>query len=210
MGKKVIGIYLAAGKSARFQGNKLRAMVAGKSLGSMALIAALRSNLQEIIVVLRPEDDASWVTLSINRAEAHKLTFTKCADSMQGQSASLQHGLTLAQQRNADAILVILADQPFITHQLLNQYLSIYEQSECYTCIGMKSTYISPPILITSTLYPALYSLQGDEGARTIIKQQKKCCFLTNVNKRYYIDIDTQKDFQRWMQRKDETSYTDN
>ncbi len=59
---KVVGIYLAAGKSQRMgTPNKLALPVGKMSLGSLALDTALNSTLSKVFIIIRNEDDASWI-----------------------------------------------------------------------------------------------------------------------------------------------------
>lgn len=200
MSKKVIGIYLAAGRSTRFKQNKLTAFVQGRFLGGIALEEALQSSLDHIVVVTHPDDLLTWLPKNLKQEEKGRLFFTTSHHQKTGQAYSLRQGLDKARTINEEAaIMVLLADQPFITKQVLNFMIQVYIQKEDYTCIGLNYTHISPPLIISSDLFDEISQLTGDEGARKIIeKHYKKSLFLPVTNDKIFIDIDTQADFNKW------------
>lgn len=129
MNKKVIGIYLAAGRSTRFNGNKLAASIHGKTLGSIALTEALHSLLDHIIVVINEHDSVEWLSYIYSQHFANRVSFTICNDTSDGQAHSLQQGVYQANHIDKDAaIMVLLADQPFIFRELLNTMITVYKQ----------------------------------------------------------------------------------
>src|SRR5699024_11458022 len=89
-----------------------------------------------------------------------------CIRTENGQTYSLQQGLHKARAIDQDAaIMVMLADQPFVTRSQINDMIDLYQQKEDLKCIGLKHTYISPPVIITPYLFTEIFRLIGDEGA---------------------------------------------
>ena len=201
MYKKVIGIYLAAGRSTRFKRNKIKALVHGRSLGSIALTEALQTTLNHIVVVINQTDDLSWLPSSYRQHYAQKLSFTTVYHMPYGQAHSLQQGLLRANaiQRDA-AIMVMLADQPFVNESILNSIIEIYRKKEDYKCVGLKHPFISPPIIISPSLFQEIYQLKGDEGARKLIEQHRHESYFLQMNTpNVLVDIDTQEDLNKWI-----------
>lgn len=201
MNKKVIGIYLAAGRSTRFNGNKLAASIHGRSLGSIALTESVHSLLDHIIVVINEHDSVDWLSYIKSQHYANRVSFTICSDANDGQAHSLQQGVYKANSLDDKAaIMVLLADQPFISRELLNTMITVYKQKEDYICIGLKHTNISPPLIISPVLFEEIFQLSGDMGARKMIKKYyEHCCFLPVKNRNVFIDIDTREDLNKWL-----------
>lgn len=201
MSKKVIGIYLAAGKSTRFNGSKLIASAHGKSLGSIALTEALHTSLDHVIVVIHSMDSLAWLPASFRRDYADKLSIVTCQDSEYGMAHSLQRGLhAINAMDDRAAMMVLLADQAFVTRAQLNIMIDLYQQEKDYACVGLQHTYISPPLIISRCLFSQLYQLKGDEGARRIIEGNRHASyFIKAIDPIVFIDIDTREDFDNWM-----------
>ena len=117
---KIIGIYLAAGNSSRMGSHKLALPVGTMTVGSLALETALKSPLDEIYIITKETDDVDWLPVEM-KSDA-KCTIIKCSSAHEGQSESLRCGIQRAQANRADAVIVMLADQPFITIQMIKKY----------------------------------------------------------------------------------------
>ena len=95
---KVVGIYLAAGKSQRMgTPNKLALPVGKMSLGSLALDTALNSTLSKVFIITRNEDDASWIAPDM--LSNPKVEIVKCPTAHLGQSESLRSGIEKAKKK---------------------------------------------------------------------------------------------------------------
>lgn len=199
MKSKIIGVYLAAGKSKRYNnGNKLLAPFNHVPLGSIGLLKAIDSFLDEVIVVVRPNDPLNWITNEINNKK-ERFIIKKCKESFKGISNSLKCGLLEAEKKHAKAVMVILADQPFITTEIINMLIGKYQQNNEYTFVGMSfNGIISPPILLSNSIFPKIYQLKGDIGANKILQNEKNRGFLYKLkNMDLLLDIDTIEDYSK-------------
>ena len=194
---KIVGVYLAAGNSTRMGTHKLALPIGTMSLGSLALETALKSPLDEVYVIIKDTDDMEWIP---SHMKAHaKCTIIQYPTSNEGQSESLRYGIQHAQEHLADGVLVMLADQPFITVQMLSEMITcMSEKPACKFVATTSNEAIMPPVLFSSSMYPELLKLRGDKGARAILKgdflQQGE---LLNCNdKRLVFDVDTNKDYE--------------
>ncbi len=196
-----MGIYLAAGKSTRFGANKLLASFKNKPLGSFALEAAIRSQMDHLIIVTKPDDELTWMTKHLKMSKRRWMQ-KKCIDSFRGMSYSLKCGVTVAEELGADAIVVLLADQPLVTSMIIDNLIdNFYENPDKYF-IGTDEL-ICPPILISAILFSELHNLEGDRGATQIIQKKKKNgLFLTKDSRhsKLLIDIDTKADLDNLKQ----------
>ena len=118
---KIVGIYLAAGNSSRMGSHKLALPVGTMTVGSLALETALKSQLDEIFVITKDTDDADWLPEEM-KSDA-RCSIIKCSTAHEGQSESLRCGIQQAQAHHADAVIIMLADQPFITVQMIEEMI---------------------------------------------------------------------------------------
>ncbi|MEK4026437.1 nucleotidyltransferase family protein [Sporosarcina sp. FSL W7-1283] len=195
---KISGIYLAAGNSSRMGEHKLALPIGTMTLGSLALETALKSPLDEVYVITNETDEGNWISPKMRATT--KCIIVKCTTSHDGQSESLRCGIQCALENQADAVLVMLADQPFITVQMITAMIDCFKRNP--TCKFVATSFeqtTMPPVLFTSAMYPELMKLRGDQGARAILKgdllQQGK--LLPCTDRRLVFDVDTQDDYEK-------------
>jgi molybdenum cofactor cytidylyltransferase len=184
---QVVGVLLAAGGARRFTGttHKLLAPLRGRPVYEHALQHLVDAGIGPAIVVVGavPLDVPDGVVTVRNARWA------------EGQATSLQAAIAVADELGADAIVVGLADQPFIP-------------AETWRAIADADT--DRPIVVTSfggvrgpnpvRLHRSVWALlphDGDEGARSLIR--------THPSSVYEVecvgsgaDIDTPEDLARW------------
>lgn len=191
---KIVGIYLAAGNSKRFGKDKVKQQVGKTSLGAIALRTALQANLQEIIVVTKETDSLDWLPKEIKSRIIH----TKCHSK--GISDSIKCGVNLAETIDADAVLIMLADQPLISLAMLQLIISSYKQAEkdVSFVISTHDGLPKPPILFNKYMFKEILHLSGDIGAREIVRNKRwleKSISLDYSNWELFFDVDTQEDY---------------
>ncbi len=194
---KIAGIYLAAGNSSRMGSNKLALPVGTMTLGSLALETALKSSLDKIYIITKDTDDVDWLPDEMKLDT--RCTILKCSTAHKGQSESLRCGIHQAQFDHADAVIVMLADQPFITVQMLEEMIACMKNNP--TCRFVATTYeqtIMPPVLFSSSMYAELLELRGDKGAKAILQGDflQKGKLLPCADKRLVFDVDTEADYE--------------
>ena len=193
----VIGIYLAAGSSRRMGCNKLSLPVGGVPLGSIALRGAVRSALDEVLVVTREEDSLEWIASDLSASPLRaRWRSVPCADAEQGQAHSLHCGLREAMRKHARAVMVLLADQPLVTEHVIDRLLQhdVFrrEQAAGWGSIAASRRGVPmPPVLFESSLFPALLMLQGDEGARKILRAEGSAVRKVAFEEAVFLDVDT-------------------
>lgn len=197
---RIVGIYLAAGKSSRFGKNKLFVDVNGRPLGSIALYKAICSQLDAVVVVTSPNDNLHWIEARLLPYYKHRWYIASCNTPSDGQSSSIKCGLSRAEKLHADAVMTILADQPLITINMINTLILKYKQikmKQINFLASIQKGIFCPPIIFSQSMFPSLYKLKGDKGARHLIKQE-----ITNGegiafhNPHLFFDVDTTEDYQ--------------
>ncbi len=190
----IIGIYLAAGESRRMGRDKRYLPYRQLPLGSLALNEALQSELSQVIVVTRKEDSLDWLQCK----SPGKWSRVDCLRASEGQGFSIQCGLKKAIKAKADAVMILLADQPFINREVINSLIDSYKKDPgCfYIAAGMRQIPM-PPVLFSSECFPYLQKLKGDQGARKIIRGElfTKGKIIEFHEPLLFFDVDTEEDY---------------
>lgn len=173
---RITGIILAAGESKRFIGIKQCVDIGGKTLLSHVVTQALDSKLDEIILVLGFKIDKIIQSLG-NLVNKNKLRIVKNPKYKQGMSTSLKAGLKAATEDadvDANAVMIILGDQPKITTEHINHIIDTYKPTTASLSVPMidtpSKTRPGHPVIIGQRLYPELMKITGDKGAREVVK----------------------------------------
>ncbi len=156
---RVVVVLLAAGAGTRFAGSrhKLTVAVEGRSVAARSVDAALEADVGPVVVVTGATD------LELPPDDRVRLVHNpKWAD---GQSTSLQVGLTEAEQLGADAIVVGLADQPFVDPVAWRLVAAAASPIAVATYDGKRRN----PVRLDREIWPLL-PRSGDEGARSLIR----------------------------------------
>ncbi|KEK23443.1 xanthine dehydrogenase [Bacillus gaemokensis] len=176
--------------------HKLYLPLQGKPLGNIALQAAISSWLTHIIVVT---NEPTWMLERMCHENVHILS---CPNSYRGQSYSLQCGIEKVKRMHVDGVVVLLADQPFVTAEFINKMISCCEQNENIHFVAASYRGIrQPPVLFTEKVFPLFQALKGDEGARAIFTQPTiNGISLLSESERMFFDVDTWEKYQQVKQ----------
>jgi len=183
---RVVGILLAAGAGSRFGGNKLEAMFGDRMLGTYAAATMATLGLARSIAI----HDPAHVAL------AHALAglgFTLIAntDPTAGLSRSLRLATHAATATQADAMLVCLADMPFVT---TDHMCTLIDTADANHVVATAAGDIRmPPAVFPRALWPALANMTGDSGARALLADAKA----VSSPPEHCVDIDTMADLER-------------
>jgi xanthine dehydrogenase accessory protein pucB len=203
MKKGIVGVYLAAGESRRMGCNKLMLPLGNVPLGSVALQTALHSMLDHLLVAVKKGDPLEWLPSSLLKPHApKKWDLIYCDDAHLGMSHSLKCAVNAAEQMNAEAIMVLLADQPFVSLQMINELIQFYYTQRPADVWPLYYAFRHqgiprPPIIFRNTAFSRLLMLEGDEGARRIIRTgpSHEGIFLDSADALCFTDIDTQEEY---------------
>jgi molybdenum cofactor cytidylyltransferase len=69
-----------------------------------------------------------------------------------------------------DAVLISLCDQPFVTSEGLRAFLETFRESRSDVIAAFYDNVAGVPALFSSSLFPELTALEGEKGAREIIR----------------------------------------
>ena len=155
-----VGLILAAGAGRRFGSTKQLAELRGRPLLAHALEAMLAAGLERVIVVLGHDAEAIRARVDFGAAEV-----VIAEDWADGQAASLRRGLAAAGE--ADAVVITLGDQPFITPQVIGAAL---DQLDGYDAVrALYGDLPGHPVVLGRAVLDAAGGLRGDQGARELL-----------------------------------------
>jgi len=185
----IYAVILAAGTSSRFGSTKQLAELAGISMIRRVADVSSEACGDRVILIT----GADWRNVARSAAPACKyFAFNELFADGIGSSISL--GARLCSQR-ADAMLLVLADQPLLTGAHLKNLMSTWSRDPNEIVASAYAGVIGPPVLFPRLAFPLLSELKGDTGARALFEDSS---FRTVVVpfEDGATDIDTVADFQ--------------
>ena len=163
-------ILLAAGSGSRFGGGKLLAQLADGTPVGLASWRNLTTAMDQCIAVVRSGDIALRDML---RAEGAKVI--ECADAQDGMSRSLIAGVKAT--ADSSGWVIALGDMPYIKPATIRKVADAIELGALIalpTYQGKRGH----PVGLSSRLLPELSGIQGDEGAREVVRRHAEDCRL--------------------------------
>jgi len=189
-------IVLAAGSSTKLGSPKQLVQYEGKSLIRRSVDLALAVESEHIIVVLG--SNASAIADEITdlpvEIEVNHNWYV-------GISSSLRVGIAKLLELDAaiDAALIMLSDQPFITVKTINLLLDAYRSSGMPIAAAEYDGILGVPALFDRAIFEELMLLEGDAGARVIIRRDPNRVAAVSTPEAAF-DIDTPDDRERLEQ----------
>lgn len=201
---KIVSILLAAGQSKRMGRDKLSLPIRGGTIAGTALSSSLHSNVDHTIVVTNPNNHCLWASDKYSHSDwSHKWSIVVCPEACKGQSYSIKCGIKASIQLAADAVLILLADQPQMTKTHLNHIISRYKQSKDRLFVASRLNGIpQPPILFSKQLFPQFQELKGDRGAGQLIRTHPLATKGAYIEVAHAKDIDTPSDYRQYIAKK--------
>ena len=192
------GIVLAAGMSTRLGQAKHLVTVGGKTLLARVVAAALESELSEVVVVLGNEAERVLAALgSLGRHERLRAVVNERYEG--GMAGSLQVGLLPVKERYP-AVMFLLGDQPLIDAGAINLLLSRFWSTDKDICVPVQGKKQGNPVCFSRRFYEQILSIQGDTGAREIIRRHPEDVLWVEIgNPSFFLDIDRAEDLERLL-----------
>lgn len=116
-------------------------------------------------------------------------------DYRSGLGTSLKSGVA-ALGSESRAVVVCLADQPFVTVRLIDRIVARYRRTGSDVVASASRGLISPPVLFSRRLYGELVELRGDRGAKSVIERHPGY-EKVRVRSDVLLDVDTEEDLRR-------------
>lgn len=199
----VSGIILAAGSSSRLGRPKQLLTLDDDPIVRVVVRNAVSSKLAEVVLVTGSESDAIAAAVG----DLGQRTVDN-PDFRSGQSTSLKAGLQ-AISPEAEAVLFLLGDQPEVGPDVINALVDAFEQRRAAIVQPVYGATPSNPVLFSRALFPDLLLIDGDQGARAIVKRHADMVLRVAVSDGPAPgDVDTEEEYQalvqRWEARKEQ------
>jgi molybdenum cofactor cytidylyltransferase len=184
-------IILAAGSSSRLGSPKQNLVYNGQTLLQRAIATAAASACEPVIVVLGANENV--IRQSI---EDSKTTIVYNTDWQEGMASSIRVGITEMKKiaPEADAVILMLCDQPFVDAPLLSQLVQKRSAKGIIACAYNET--IGPPVLLDTAYFDELLLLKGSDGAKKLLVKYRDDV-VTIPFHLGSVDIDTVEDFER-------------
>lgn len=184
---RIAGLLLAAGRSRRMGGpNKLLARLHGRPLVEIAARNAIDAGLAGVTLVTGHEAEKVGAAVAgLDLAVVHNPDFAE------GMASSIRAGVQ-ALPDDVDAVIVLLADMPAITPDVLRQLAAAYDPAAGRTIVvptvnGKRGN----PVLWDRRYLAELARLEGDTGARHLIGQYADAVAEVEIGDAARLDLDT-------------------
>ncbi|MBI4295569.1 MAG: molybdenum cofactor cytidylyltransferase [Chloroflexi bacterium] len=188
----ISAVILAAGESKRMGEPKLLLPLGGKTILEQTVDNFLDSNVDEVIVVVGYRADQM---IELLRSRPIKPVLNP--DYRQGMSTSIAAGLRLV-GKSSQAIMIALADQPFIGSKTINHLIETFVTNEKGIAIPTYQGKRGHPVTFADRYRVELLGLRGDSGGRGIIERHPDDVLEIPVTcEGVCIDIDAAEDYRR-------------
>lgn len=187
---------MASGFSRRFGGNKLLAPLAGIPLyrhgfdhlqdAARRIESALSCSCR-LYVVSQYDEILSW-------CQAHGAIAVKNTAAGEGMAASIRLGVKASAA--ADAWAFFAADQPFLSSEIISDFVKQYAQSGCGIGCAVSGSRRGSPAIFSHVYKDELLALQGDKGGRAILEKYKDDLWSFTMPEGELCDIDTRDDWE--------------
>ncbi len=192
---RVGAIVLAAGTSSRMGEAKQLLPLGNSTVLEQTLKNLHSSKVEEIVLVLGASAETIQQQISLRSFKNLKMVINP--DYHQGMSTSLRAGLS-STDPTMDAALIVLADQPFIKPETLNQIIDGYRNSEARIVIPTHNGNRGNPVLVDRSIFPEVMELKGDTGFRAIFSQyHDEIAKVAVADRGILLDIDNKEDYER-------------
>ncbi|MFD1142968.1 NTP transferase domain-containing protein [Larkinella insperata] len=189
-------VILAAGSSSRLEHQpKQLIQWEGRTLLRRVVDTALDTAFRPVVVVLgahkkqvAPELDGLPVTIIDNQ------------HWQQGLASSVKTGLAAVYltQKDIDAVLFLLTDQPHVDGVLVQRLVQVYEESGKGIVAASYGGSLGVPALFDRKYIHELLGLEGDAGAKKVIMEHLDDCVEVPFSLGS-IDLDTRQDVSRFL-----------
>jgi molybdenum cofactor cytidylyltransferase len=179
--EQVALVLLAAGRSVRFNdGDKLAERFLDKPL-AYHVVTTLEGVPFKTRIAVVSDTELDFAALGYQVVENDNPSL--------GQARSLCHGVKAAREAGADAVLVALADMPRLTAAHLYRMMDAANGPDTVVA-SSDGVQPGPPALFGKDRFDELMALEGDQGARDLIKRGRHVV----TSPAELVDVDTQQD----------------
>jgi len=188
----VSAIVLAAGSSTRMGTVKPLVKIGGKTMLERTLATLRESQVDEVVVVLGHSAPVIQQSVAF-----HKARVVVNDSYHEGMASSLRTGLS-SLRADAAAVLVVLADQPFLKYETIDRLIDEYRQKKPEIIVPTYNGFRGNPVLLDRSVFDEVAELTGDIGCRAIFQRHTREIVKVPVQDAgILLDLDTPADIER-------------
>jgi len=194
------GIVLAAGTSVRFGSLKPLFKLGDSTILSMVIDAAVKSDLDRIILVLGHQSDEIIADISHHLHDPRLRTVIN-PRYQDGMSSSIQRGL-LETIDEFPSVMIIMGDHPLLDSVTINMLLDRFRASDKDICVPAYKGTRGLPVCIGKRFFTDIMDITGDIGAREIIQKNPEHVLTIEIeNPDCFLDVDKKSDLAALLSR---------
>ena len=202
----VSAVLLAAGMSTRMGQNKLLLNFREKPLIVHAVDTLLASDIDEVIVVLGHEIEKvrdqleRSIGLANKAASGKPVRLSQNPDYQNGLSTSVRTGV-VAVSRQANGIMIYLADQPLLEPEDVNRIVAGFAAAK-----EVNKSIVVPffrgergnPVILDASLRDSILGIVGDVGCKGVIKRYSEKVYAIEMENDHVVrDVDDVQAYER-------------
>jgi len=185
----IAAVVLAAGSSSRMGKPKQTLQLEGWSMLERVLQTLSQTKVDRVVVVLGAHSSAVRGGVKFGREKVVLNPRFK-----EGMSGSLRIGL--AEVEEADAAIIVLGDQPFVSPGTIDRIIDAYVSSKSPVVVPVYRGRRGNPVLFDRSLFPQIRRIRGDVGAKSVVAGNEDKLLQVDVNDEgILVDIDTPSDY---------------
>ncbi|MGH7629939.1 MAG: nucleotidyltransferase family protein [Gemmatimonadales bacterium] len=188
---RVAGVVLAAGASTRMGRNKLLFVLEGSTVLRRAVSRAAEAGLDPVVVVLGHEADRARRELGGLPSE-----IVLNPSYQKGINSSLGIGIS-ALPENVAAAVVMLADMPFVTSEMLAALAERFRRGTAPLVISDYEGVNAPPMLYSRSLFGELLAMTGEGAGRDVVRRHRSEATIVSWPASALSDLDRPQDYER-------------
>jgi molybdenum cofactor cytidylyltransferase len=190
----VAGLLLAAGTASRMGSNKLLFELDGESVLRRAARRALAGGLAPLLVVLGHQAEKAARELD---GLACRTVFNP--DYERGITSSLQAGVAALAPAApaAQAAVVLLADMPFVTAEMIAGLVARYRATRAPLVISDYAGVTAPPMLYDRSLFDEIRTMTGGRCGKQVVKRHRDEAEVLSWPAAALADLDVPEDYAR-------------
>jgi molybdenum cofactor cytidylyltransferase len=186
----IAGLVLAAGLSRRMGAAKLLLPLEGKALVRWSVEALLPH--VGVVIVVTPSDDAA-----IRKAlDGLEVRFAVNTRPEAGQGTSVAAGVA-SLPVETDAVVIALGDQPRLPAGLIAELLQTFRREGKPIAAPVYRGTQGTPVVFAASVFGELRALDGDAGARALVRRDPSRVAVVAVDAAMPPDVDTPEDYAR-------------
>ena len=188
---RAAAVVLAAGSSTRLGRNKLLLDAGGESLVRRAVETAHEAGLDPVYVVLGHEAE-------LVRKEIEDLPCSMVLNPRHSRGAGSSLKVGVAAAGDARALVVMLADMPFVTAEMLRTLVSRWRETGAALVVSRYGADVeAPPNLFTRALVLELLAGDDERCAKGVVNGHREEAVFVSWPEESLRDIDVPGDYER-------------